>query len=747
TLVIGAGGFLSRPELRDALALLRAAVDPLDDAALVRVMQGPLCGLSDAAVGALARHGGYGHLYDGLLRAETLPFSVPHRDEVVRRSASLVTLLERVGRRLEGLPLPDLLHDALEDSGYFDYARTRPETERERVLANLEKVRRFACVYAEAHPLATAAAFARQLSYMVDEEMDEAEESVDAGPDVVRIMTIHQAKGLEFPVVVVANATPYAHRLDEPAITYDETEGFLVLKRADATGTMREGADLARFKARQETRALEEERYVWYVALTRAKERLILATPRPLDKPIAKNQQWPLQELYTTVTSDEPRQDLAATVALETLDDLPEADLTPPALPSDEEALERVRAAARLAAREEPAPAAALPAPVILSYSALRTYRACPRRYQLAHVLRLPEVPAALRAPVARANSYDAVALGTAVQAALERYPDPGAPRDHLVAAFVASCRAQGIAEDEIEASYRPRGEKMLDLYVQRLVGAGQVQRVYAELAVRHLVRDGPIPVTFVGRIDRVDLDTAGWRLIDYKTHRALEAASLDEAALQLRLYKVAWQAGVAARPRDERSRLASAAQRSAAMPRAAVECSRRGEAGGHPGAEPRLYVYEAQSGLLHEVPDGPQALDAAVNLLCDVAGKIAAGDFTVPPGYSPPCATCPFGGPYGLCPDRRNRDNAGDPDLTLAGEVYGARRYDHGSVPGQYPMLGPNALGEDQGPIPDLAEDERAAAAPPCFLCGSGERCARSQLVGALRDVELAREDHGGRA
>ena len=87
------------------------------------------------------------------------------------------------------------------------------------------------------------------------------------------------------------------------------------------------------------------------------------------------------------------------------------------------------------------------------------------------------------------------------------------------------------------------------------------------------------------------------------------------------------------------------------------------------------------------------------------------------------------------MCPDRRNRDEAGDPDLALAAEVYGARRYDHGSAPGQYPMLGPNALGEDQGSVPDPAEDEGAAAAPPCFLCGSGERCARSQLVGALRD------------
>src|SRR5207237_9903581 len=123
--------------------------------------------------------------------------------------------------------------------------------------------------------------------------------------------------------------------------------------------------------------------------------------------------------------------DVAAAGALETRADLPEPQRPPLPLPSLEDALERVRAAATRAAREEPAPAAAFPGPVTLSYSALRAYRACPRRYQLAHVLRLPEVPAALLAPVARADFYDAAALGTAVHAALECYPDPGVPRDH----------------------------------------------------------------------------------------------------------------------------------------------------------------------------------------------------------------------------------------------------------------------------------------------------------------------------
>ena len=251
TLVVGGKGFFGRPEVRDALALLRAAADLLDSAALVRVMQGPLCGLSDAAVAAIARHGGHGQLYEGLARAETLPFSVHERDEVVRRCAALVALLGRVGRRLEGLPLPDLLQRR---AGGERLPRLRAHAartcERERMLANLEKLCRAARLYAEAHPLDTVAAFARQLSYMFDEAIEEAEESVDAGPDVVRIMTVHQAKGLEFPVVVVVNAMPRPHRQrDEAAMTYEEDEGFVLLRRRDPhTLELRDAADSAGYK-------------------------------------------------------------------------------------------------------------------------------------------------------------------------------------------------------------------------------------------------------------------------------------------------------------------------------------------------------------------------------------------------------------------------------------------------------------------------------------------------------------------
>jgi len=853
TLLGGGQGFFARPEVRDALALLRAAVDPLDDVALVRVMQGPLCGLSDVAVAAVARHAAYGRLYQGLARAETLPFSVPARDETVRRAQSLVALLGRIGRQLEALPLPELLQEMLQESGYLDYVRTRPEANRARALANLERLRRAADTYAALHPLDTAAAFARQLSYSLEEGLDEAEESVDAGPDVVRLMTVHQAKGLEFPVVIVADARPRAYRLDGAAnVAYDEDEGFLLLKRHDPTTLeTRDAADVEGYKERERARTLEEERYVWYVALTRAEQRLILTTPRPLGKKLRAGEQWPLQELYAVLTAGAPPPRLVDAARIEMFgppraDETAATDLVSPQ--EIEQALDRVRAAATIAVQEETPADSDLPAsPVTLSYEALRAYRACPRRYQLGHVLGLPPVPPALRPrlPAGEVSDYDPAILSKAVQQAL-RNPHPGNPHPQplsrarergaqnevLLAAFIEACRAQGVAEDELEQLYLPHGRRLLDLYLQHAVGAGQAQRVYAELAVRQLMRDGPIPVYLVGQIDAVDLDADGWRLIDYGTPspptpwltgppipsrgiagptrlsrdagegeqnkrihtggedqshvpysllqreedvllspevvKATEATGVPpspahgrgvggegcpaaghqvggdklpspahgrgvggegspndtDVALEVRLYKAAWQAGTGA-----------------ALDGAVTDRDR----------DPRLYIYEAEQGALREVAGDPDTLRAAVNLLCDVAAKVSAGDFAVPPGYDPPCATCAFGGPYGLCPDRRNRTSSSTPadttqrDRALAGEVYGARRYDHGAAPGQFPMLGPNALGEEQGLIPDAAgETALMPAAPPCFLCGPEpeERCARAHLTGTLRDVRVG---HGG--
>ena len=361
-------------------------------------------------------------------------------------------------------------------------------------------------------------------------------------------------------------------------------------------------------------------------------------------------------------------------------------------------------AAAELAAREQLAPTAAPPGPITLSYSALRTYRACPRRYQLQHA----------SAPAGRARSA-ARAGQPAHDLAYDRR-DPGQRRPRCDGALsragarprTRSCwrrswppaARRALTTAQIDGVYRPRGERMLELYLRGVVSAGQVQRVYAELAVRQLMRDGPVPVYLVGRIDRVELDAAGWRMIDYKTHRALCPVDIEEAAVQLRLYKAAWQAGAAARV----GRAARATRRSTSTRRPAAGCT-------------RWWAI-------------PAALDAAVNLLCDVAGKIAAGDFAVPPDYEPPCASCDYGGPYGLCPDRRNRRRPAIPttrwparSTARAATTTAPRR---ASTPCSAPTRWTRIRG--RSPMPPASEPSTPTAGAPCFLCAP-ESTLRARL------------------
>jgi len=704
SLVVGGRGFHGRAEVRDALALLRAAVDPLDGAALVRLMQGPLCGISDAGVAALRRHAGHGPLYDGLLRAETLPFSVPDRDEVVRRSRALAGMLGRVSRHLEGLPLPDLLHRVLDESGYLDYARTRVGVERERVLANLEKLQRAARVYAEAHPLDTVAAFARHLSYVFDQEIDEAEESIDAGPAVVRLMTVHQAKGLEFRAVVVAGCMPRSYSHSDPSfMAYDEGEGFLVLRRRDpVTLEVREAADLAPFKSREAARTLEEERYVWYVALTRAKERLILTAPRKLDRKLRANEQWPLQELYAALAGG-AAPELAQAAVVESYGPAEPVELRASPPPPLHEALERVRAAAALA-RDQQAPSSAVAErPMTLTAAGLQTFLACPRRYQLEHLLKLPAVPDALRSePYA---GPDPALLAAAVREALERHPSPaGAEPEALLVAYQSACRARGVDDAQIEEVYLPPGRRLLDLFRQGRLSDGQVQRVAAVQVLGRLLGETPLPVHVIEALDRDELRGQGWEPIDPSVPH-LSRVDPRGAAPLLRL------------------------------------CLERDRA-----VEPVLCVHHAPSGAPHELSEDPSTVRAAVALLGDVAGKIMTSDLSPPPGYDTPCATCAYGGPYGLCPDRRNRVASAAIEGALVGEAFGARRYDHGAKPGQYPMLGPHRLGHDQGPIPTVAVATDDAREVACFLCDADARCARASLRGAVRDVCLDREDLGMR-
>jgi DNA helicase-2/ATP-dependent DNA helicase PcrA len=249
--LIGSLQFYERREVRDLLAYLKLVANPRDRVAALRILNVPRRRIGAATSAALVAAAeaadltlGEAAAAPGLLEA-SLPAAACGRvrgffDQVARwRSA------------MQDVPVSDLLRRILDETGYLAYLEGGeaggagrgahdPEARRNRA-ENVAELVNVAAAFDEATDGARLPAFLEQVALVSDAD------DLDAGEGAVRLMTIHTAKGLEFPVVVLAGCE----------------EGLL----PHAT-------------SREEDPACEEERRLFYVALTRAQRRVYLLHAR-----------------------------------------------------------------------------------------------------------------------------------------------------------------------------------------------------------------------------------------------------------------------------------------------------------------------------------------------------------------------------------------------------------------------------------------------------------------------------------
>jgi len=283
------GGFYQAPEVRDLGELLASLSEPEDEIAWAALLRSPWCGVSDGALFALSRLGlstlarrTPEHVVAELVRA--CPSAQEPWPELKMGGAEALpasTEAERLGRflsewhSLRGLvgriELPALLSRAVERLDLE--AAHLAATDGERRAMNLRKAlclaERF---HGEGGP---ACAFARRLRRMANEPGREPEAELEAG-DAVALLSVHQAKGLEWPVVFVADmgALPpcdVRRAVRDPAgalaVAFFEPGSDV----HHATGALEQ----ARAEGRRATAA--ESRRLLYVALTRARDRLVLS--------------------------------------------------------------------------------------------------------------------------------------------------------------------------------------------------------------------------------------------------------------------------------------------------------------------------------------------------------------------------------------------------------------------------------------------------------------------------------------
>ncbi len=444
TYVIGGRGYWAHPQVVDLVCYLRALANPLDEEALYTVLTSPLVGCTlDALVilASVSRAAGRDPWWllrdpDGRLDA----LDAADRERFRLFAVWFAEQRAAVGRS----GVEELVERALDLSGYDLAMLAMPGGPRR--LANVRKLMRLGRAY-EAQDGPDLRGFLALIAGRGAGDPRESEAPVEGEAlDAVRLMTIHRAKGLEFPVVCVSDLGRVPWRT-APLLRLGRDGGIGIRLARPGSGGRENALDYDALRAeRLETEAAEERR-LFYVAMTRAQERLLLSGAVNLGR-------WeygyePMAWIGPAVVPDiAERTDAGvvqrggAEVAVAFVRPGSEvgAAFVPPA---------DVASAVLTAGAPVPPPPAALPAlPVShLSYSALGDYARCGYRFYLERVLRLPDAPPLIPPPTAFPGAgLSATERGTIAHALLEQldFRRPVVPPD---AAVLAGVRGEEAAE------------------------------------------------------------------------------------------------------------------------------------------------------------------------------------------------------------------------------------------------------------------------------------------------------------
>ena len=585
----GTSGLYARPEVRLLLSFLRAIADPSSSVDVYALASSSVYGLGGHDLTAIVnsarrRNRSVWDVFEELDRQPgILRISQPSRDAVAR----LVADLRRYGEIAHDRPAGEVLYAFLRDSGLLRRLVGSDSAASEEALQNIARF--FDIVRAQSALLADDRAIfvARHLQTLIEAGDDPSTAELDPDLDAVSILTVHKAKGLEFPVVympgLVADRFPARTRPDALALPLE------LVKETLPEGDFE----------------LQEERRLFYVAMTRARDELILSHAADYGGARARRiSPFVLEALDLPIADAQPGRGAHASTPLERLSTFD------PSTPS-------------------PAVRDATDEPLLLSYYAIDAYLTCPLKYKYAHVLRVPVAP------------HHSLIYGSALHQAVQEFHRRHARGDvmsemQLYEAFERAWSNEGFLSREHElarleagrtALKRFRDEQLrpdgvIPAYVERefsfsLDGdriRGRWDRIDIEPGARVEQPPGatePDPTPAHADVVSPTLDLLGRERVtitDYKSSDVRDPARARQRAresLQLQIYAMGYEAMT--------GRLPDAVQ-----------------------------LYFLDSGLVGRADVDPRRLAKARTQIATAAAGMRAGDFTAKPDHVS-CSYCPF--------------------------------------------------------------------------------------------------------
>ena len=241
--LVGGVNFYQRKEIKDILAYLKTVANGVDDLSVLRIINVPKRGIGATSMGRVtmfaSEHGM--SLYSALREARM----VPGLGKAVEKIGRFISQMEcfRAMAQSEEYSIQDLIEAILEETGYEEELKAEGEIEAETRIENIQELINKAAAYEEDSQHPSLDEFLEQVALVADID------NVDSSEDRVTLMTLHSAKGLEFPKVYLAG-------MEDGLFP-----GMMAVSSDDPTD-------------------MEEERRLCYVGITRAKKELVITAAR-----------------------------------------------------------------------------------------------------------------------------------------------------------------------------------------------------------------------------------------------------------------------------------------------------------------------------------------------------------------------------------------------------------------------------------------------------------------------------------